>query len=125
MQPKEQLAERLGEAYGFLNEVVDHKLESVKLSVAEKTALLTSKVLTGVVIAVFGSFFGFFGLIALAFLIAGAEDYATGFGIISLVMLVILLAIVLLRRYIIVNPAVSRVISLFFSDPKASDHAGK
>lgn len=119
MHPKEQLAERLGETYGFLSEIVDHKVESIKLSVAEKSALTISKVVTIAVMAFFGSFFLFFGLIALAFLLADADNYARGFGIVSGVMLLLLIIVFVLRRHLIVNPAVSRTIDLFFKSPKA------
>lgn len=116
-QPKEQLAERLGETYGFVSELIDHKIERVKLAVAEKSALTVAKVLTAIVLTILGILTTIFGCIALAFLIAGADDFAIGFGIVTGVFLFLAILVLVLRRYLIVNPAVSRVISVFFSSP--------
>lgn len=117
MHAKEQLAEQLGEAYGYVSEMLDHKIEEVKLAAAEKSALTVSKILTAVVMTIFGVVMAIFGFISLAFYLAGdMETTARGFGIVALVMLVLLLLVFFLRRYIIVNPTVSRVIKLFFSE---------
>jgi len=119
MHAKEELAEKLGETYGYLNELFDHKVESYKLVVAEKSALTISKLLTVIVMTIFGVVMASFGLIALAFYLAGdMQNTARGFGIVALVMLVLLLLVFFFRRYIIVNPTVSKVIDLFFSKPK-------
>jgi len=120
MPAKEQLAEQLGETYGYLSEMFDHKIEEVKLSVAEKSALTVSKVITAVIMVVLGLIMAIFGLIALAFYLAGDMDVVRGFGIVALVLLLLLLIVFFLRRYIIVNPTVSRVIAVFFSENKNS-----
>lgn len=118
MHAKKQLAEQLGEAYGFMSEMLDHKIEEVKLVAAEKSALTVSKLLTIVVMSLLGVVMSTFGLIALAFYLAGdMQSSARGFGIVALVMLVLLVLVFVLRRYIIVNPTVSTVINLFFSEP--------
>lgn len=119
MHAKEELAEKLGETYGYLSELFDHKVESYKLSVAEKSAVTISKLITIIIMTILGVVMAIFGLISLAFLLAGDMDStARGFGIVALVMLVLLLLVFFLRRYIIVNPTVSQVINLFFSEPK-------
>ncbi|TXF90981.1 hypothetical protein FUA23_04045 [Neolewinella aurantiaca] len=124
MHAKEQLAEQLGEAYGFISEMLDHKVEEVKLAAAEKSALTISKLLTAVIMGILAIIMAIFGLISLAFLLAGdMQTTARGFGIVALIMLVLLVAVFFLRRYIIVNPTVTKVIELFFSeDPKEIPH---
>jgi|GEM_PF-2006981 len=117
MHAKEELAEQLGEAYGYISEMLDHKIEEVKLAAAEKSALTVSKVLTAIVMGIFAIIMSIFGLISLAFYLAGdMQTTARGFGIVALVMLLLLILVFVLRRYIIVNPTVSKVIQLFFSD---------
>jgi ABC-type transport system involved in multi-copper enzyme maturation permease subunit len=118
MHAKEQLAEQLGEAYGYISEMLDHKIEEVKLSAAEKSALAVSKLLTVVVVTIFTVVISTFGLISLAFYFAGdMQSSARGFGIVALIMLVLLGLVFLLRRYIIINPTVAIVINLFFPEP--------
>lgn len=117
MHAKEQLAEQLGEAYGYISEMLDHKLEEVKLAAAEKSALTISTILTAVVMTIFGVVMSMFGLISLAFYLAGdMQSTARGFGIVALMMLFLLILVFVLRRYIIVNPTVTKVIQLFFSE---------
>ncbi len=117
MHAKEELAEQIGEAYGYISEMLDHKIEEMKLSAAEKSALTVSKVLTAVVMTLFGVVMSTFGLISLAFYFAGdMQSTARGFGIVALIMLALLVLVFLLRRYIIVNPTVTKVIQLFFSE---------
>lgn len=117
MHAKEQLAEQVGEAYGYMSEMLDHKIEEVKLAAAEKSALTVSKLLTAIVMTIFGVVMSTFGLISLAFYLAGdMQTSARGFGIVALIMLVLLLLVFFLRRYIIVNPTVTKVIQLFFSE---------
>lgn len=117
MHAKEELAEQLGEAYGYISEMLDHKIEEVKLAAAEKSALTVSKVLTAIVMGIFAIIMSIFGLISLAFYLAGdMQTTARGFGIVALVMLLLLILVFVLRRYIIVNPTVSKVIQLFFAD---------
>lgn len=117
MHAKEELAEKIGETYGYLSEIIDHKVEAAKLSVAEKSALTISSVVTTIVLSIFGGVMFLFGLIALAFYLAGdMQSTARGFGLVALLMLGLLLIVFFLRRYLIVDPTVSKVISLFFSD---------
>lgn len=119
MHAKEELAEKLGETYGYLNKLFDQKVESYKLAVAEKSALTISKLIMVIVMTIFGVVMATFGLIALAFYLAGdMQNTAWGFGMVALAMLILMLLVFFLRRYIIINPMVSKVIDLFFSEPK-------
>jgi uncharacterized membrane protein len=94
-------------------------LESYKLVVAEKSALTISKLLTAIVMTIVGVVMATFGLISLAFYLAGdMQSSARGFGLVALIMLVLLVLVFFLRRYIIENPTVGRVIDIFFSETK-------
>jgi uncharacterized membrane protein YqjE len=121
MHAKEELAEKIGETYGYLSEIIDQKVEAVKLSVAEKSALTLSNLLLAVIMLLLGLVVLNFGLISLAFYLAGdMQATAGGFGIVALIMLALLLIVFFLRRNIIVDPTVSKVISLFFSDDSSN-----
>ncbi|MEL7162456.1 MAG: hypothetical protein AAFN92_16980 [Bacteroidota bacterium] len=116
MLSKDQLLEQLGESFGYVNALVDRKIEGIKLSAAEKSANAASGLITGLVLAGLGGMFSIFALLTLAFYLSGMADATKGFGIVSLGLLVMLILIVLLRRTLIVNPTVTKVINIFFSD---------
>lgn len=122
MPAKDELMENIGESFGYVNIMLDKKIEQTKLSVAEKSATTISGVITGLVLGVLGGTGATFGLIALAFLIAG-DDFkpvALGFGIVSFALFVILGIIYLLKRQLIVNPAVRTVLGIFFDQSAKS-----
>lgn len=123
MHAKEELIEQLGETYGYISHLFDQKIEEYKLAAAEKSALTFSKVLTAIVMTILLVIMVTFGLISLAFSLAGDMPAARGFGIVALIMLVLMIIVFLLRRYLIVNPAVTKTISLFFAESdKKADH---
>lgn len=118
MASREELMENLGESFGYINIMIDRKVEQLKLTVAEKSASTISGLITSIVLIGLGSLSGLFGLIALAFLFAGGESkpVATGFGIVALILAALLILIYLLRRQLIVNPTVTTVIGMFFDE---------
>lgn len=119
MHAKDELIEKLGETYGYMSQMLDRKMEEYKLAAAEKSALTVSKLVTIIVMTILGVVMASFGLIAFAFYLAGdMQNSARGFGIVALIMLGLMVLVFLLRRFIIVNPAVSHTISLFFSEPE-------
>lgn len=122
MAAREDLLEDIGESFGYVNIMLDRKIEEVKLDVAEKSATTVSGIITALILISLGGLAALFGLISLAFAIAGGDytPVATGFGIVALIMLVLLVLIFLLRRQLIVNPAVRKVISIFFAAPSKS-----
>ncbi len=121
MKAKEELLEKAGETYGYINILVDRKVEQYKLGAAERSANAISGAITAVVLGLLGTIASFFGLTATAFYIAGATDYGNGFGIVALGILFLLLLLFLLRRVIIINPVVRKVINLFFAEKTPSD----
>ena len=115
MQPKEELLEQLGESYGYVNRLVEKKIEYYKLSAAETSANAVSGIITAIVLAVVGLITLIFALITLGFALVEAFDSSVyGFGLVTLILLVVLLLIVVLRKPLITNPTVSKVISTFF-----------
>jgi hypothetical protein len=119
MHAKDELIEKLGETYGYMNHMFDRKMEEYKLAAAEKSAMTVSKVITAIVMIILGVVMSTFGLIAFAFYLAGdMQSSAKGFGIVALIMLALMLLVYLLRRHIIINPAVAKTISLFFPEPE-------
>jgi ABC-type phosphate/phosphonate transport system permease subunit len=117
MHAKDELVEKIGETYGYMSHMLDRKMEEYKLAAAEKSALTVSKLIMVIVMTILGVVMATFGLIAFAFFLAGdMQNSAKGFGIVALIMLVLMVIVFLLRRYIIINPAVAKTISLFFSE---------
>ncbi len=121
MKAKEELLEKAGETYGYINILMDRKVEQYKLGAAERSANAISGAITAVILGLLGTLASVFGLIAVAFYIAGATDYGNGFGIVALAILLLLLLLFLLRRVIIVNPVIRKVINLFFAEKTPSD----
>lgn len=118
MTAKDELLEDLGESVGYVNILLDRKVEQMKLTVAERSATTVSGLITVLILGILGGTAGLFGLISLAFVLAGEgyQGVAFGFGMVALGMLVIMIVIYLLRRYLIVNPSVRKVIDIFFAD---------
>lgn len=118
-------AERVGETVGYVNEFVDRKIESLKVTVAEKSAGAVSGVVTGVILAVLGLILFVFALTTLASWIAGEPNWTLGFGIVSLILLALMLIIYLLRNKLIADPAARKTIGMFYSEklPETERHA--
>ena len=120
MQAKEKLLEQLGESYGYVNRLVEKKIEYFKLNLAETSATTISGIVTALVLAVIGIITLIFLLITLGFALTLAfESFVYGFGAVALLLLVILGLVLALKNTLITNPVVSKVISKFF------EHDGK
>ncbi|MBC6994425.1 hypothetical protein QWY85_01745 [Neolewinella lacunae] len=123
MQTKNQLLEQLGESYGYFSVLVDRKIEAYKLTVAERSALTAAGIVAALVLTLLGFAAVLFGLIALAFYLAGDMDSAArGFGWVSLLLVGTFLLVLALRRFLIVNPIIAKVIDIFFAEDKDPDH---
>ena len=117
MQAKDEMVEQIGEAYGHFTNMLDKKMEEYKLAAAEKSALTASKVILGLIMGTLLVVMSTFGLIALAFYLAGdMANTAWGFLMVALMMLVLMILTFLLRKQLIINPAVTKVITLFFAE---------
>lgn len=116
LKDKQPLAEQIGETVGYVSEIFDRKVERIKISVAEKSATTVSGIITGIVLGIIGLILFIFALLTLGFWIADMPDAVKGFGIVSMILLGLLLLIFLLRKVLIVNPAVRKIIHIFFSE---------
>lgn len=115
MQAQQDLLEQIGEGYGYVNRLVEKKIEYLKLNLAETSARAISGLITGVILAVVGLITLVFALITLGFALAAAFDNPVyGFGAVTVILLLLLLAILLLKKKLITDPAVSKVITKFF-----------
>ena len=115
MQPKEELLEQLGESYGYVNRLVEKKIEYYKLTAAETSAGVISGLITAIVLAIIGLITLIFALITLGFALVEAFDSSVyGFGLVTVILLVIFLLVLVLRKTLITNPTVSKVITTFF-----------
>ena len=115
MQPKEELLEQLGESYGYVNRLVEKKIEYYKLTAAETSAGVISGLITAIVLAIIGLITLIFALITLGFALVEAFNSSVyGFGLVTVILLVIFLLVLVLRKTLITNPTVSKVITTFF-----------
>lgn len=115
------------ELAGTLNEYVDTRIESVKLEVAEKTAIVSANIITGIILAVFFSFFLALGSIALSILIgAWLGKLWAGFFITACIYLIITIVLWVNREKIIRLPVTNALIKQFFSksDEQDQHHRG-
>ncbi len=120
MHSKEELLEQLGESYGYASRIVEKKLEYFKLNLAETTAGVVSGIITAVILAVVGLIALLFALITLGFALANAFDNSVyGFGLVTLILLLIFVLVLVLKKSLITDPTVSKVITKFF------EHDGK
>ena len=120
MHSKEDLLEQLGESYGYATRIVEKKLEYFKLNLAETSAGIISGVITAIVLAVVGLITLVFALITLGFALAHVFDNSVyGFGLVTVILLVIFVLVLLLKKSLITDPTVSKVITKFF------EHDGK
>ncbi len=117
MHAKDEMVEQIGEAYGYFTNMLDKKMEEYKLAAAEKSALTAAKAITAIIMTILLVIMSTFGLISLAFYLAGdMVNTAWGFAMVALIMLVLMILVFLFRRQLIVNPAVTKVITLFFAE---------
>ena len=114
---KEELLEQLGETYGYVQHLVEKRVDYFKLEMAEKTATTVSGLVTAIVLATVGLITFFFALLTLAFYLSSVMDSSTyGFGVVALLLLIVFLLLLLLKRTLITNPTVGKVISAFFAN---------
>ena len=115
MQAKEELLEQLGETYGYVSDFAEKRLTILKLSAAEKSASTVSMLILFLIVLVLVSSVSLFAMLALAFYLSDHFDsYTKGFGLVSLILLFMMILIILLRKPLIINPAVKSVIASFF-----------
>lgn len=120
MQAKEELLEQAGESYGYVSRLVEKKIEYFKLNLAETSANAVSGIVAGIILAVLGLIALLFALVTLGFALSAAfENNTYGFGAVTLLLLLLFVLVLVLKKPLITNPTVSKVITKFF------EHDGK
>ncbi len=104
------------ELAGTLNEYLDTRVESIKLEVVEKTAVVSANVITGMILAVVFIFFIGLSSIALSFVIgAWIGKLWAGFLIMAGIYLPITIVLWVQRKKLIRLPVTNVLIKQFFS----------
>lgn len=105
-----------------VRELVNVKLDKVKLSVAEKSSKVLSNLIAGVIVAVVIIFFIIFLSIALAYLLAEYLGSAwAGFLIVSGIYLLMALIVLALKEKMIRMPIMNSMLSQFIREDENDD----
>ena len=106
--------ESTGEAYGYAKAYFEQQIEYTKLDIAERLSSISSAITAIVVVQLIFFFLGFLSLALGIYLGQRLESYVQGFLAVGGAYALFTLAIILLRRPLITNPVVSRIIKIFF-----------
>ncbi len=117
MGKKEELLEELGESYGYLEQLVDNRVELFKIRATERTSRLIAGVVLALIMVVLTTFTIFCLLLGVGFALAewiGSPPLA----FLLMAVFFVLLAIFLysFRQPIILNPTIRKVIKEFYPD---------
>lgn len=117
MGKKEELLEKLGESYGFLEQLVDNRVELFKIRATERSSKLIAGVVLALTMVVLLNFTVFCLLLAMGF---GLAEWIGSPALAFLIMAVsfVLLAAIIygFRQTIILNPTIRQVIKEFYPD---------
>lgn len=120
MQAKEELLEQLGETYGYVSRLIEQRIEYFKLNLAEGVAKTASSLIGAIILFILGLITFIFALITLGFALTESFDSGVyGFGLVTIILLFLVFLIMLLRRMLITDPIVGKMINKFF------EHEGK
>ena len=115
MKSTNEILESLGEGYGYIQQIINKRIDYLKLDAAETASSVISALITLFVLAFMGVTVLIFASIALALFIGRAiNNYPVAFLIITAFYLLIAIIVYMLRTKLITNPVVSMVISKFF-----------
>ncbi len=107
--------ESTGEAYGYAKAYLEQQIEYAKLDIAERLSLaISSAVSTVVVLLLVFMVLGFLSIAGGFFLAQRLGSYGEAFLVVSGIYAAITLVVVLLRRVLVTNPVLSKIIKIFF-----------
>lgn len=113
MKESDELLENLGESVGYAKEYMAQQVELVKLEFAEKMALIISILVNAMAFFMLGLMVFAIGSLALGFYLGGRfESNAIGFAILFGSYLVFYLILYVLRRQLITNPILERILQI-------------
>ncbi|MCB0578757.1 MAG: phage holin family protein [Phaeodactylibacter sp.] len=115
MKLPDGLMESSGEAYGYVKAYVEQQIEYTKLDIAERLSTSVSSAITAIVVLQLVFFaIGFLSLALGIYLGERRGSYVEGFLLVGGLYTLFTVAVILLRRPLITNPVVSRIIKIFF-----------
>lgn len=116
MKESDQLLEKYGESIGYAREYMAQQVKLIKLELAEKTVLISSIMVNSLVFFVLGLFVFGIGSIALGFYLGERlGSNAEGFLILFVVYLALYVILYALRRRLITNPILERILEILNS----------
>lgn len=108
---KNEFVRDAGEGIGYVQEYIQQQKEFVKLEMVEKSSILVSRFMTGIIlIFIVFMFLGFLSLAAGIFIGQLIQSYAWAFVIIASAYIVIGATVYLFRHPLITNPVITRTI---------------
>ncbi len=111
MRPTEELLENLGETTEYARHYVEKQFDYVRLEVAERTAKVTSTLVTVIAVTFFVLLVIIMLSLTLGFYLGSLfGSYALGFLAVTGIYFVIALLIYIFRQAIITNPILSLII---------------
>ncbi len=117
MKSTNSINESVGEVYGYLKAYFNQHLEFFKLDMAERTSRALSLAITMVIILMLGLVMLVFASLALGIYLGETlGSYPKAFLIVSGGYALFTLFLLLLRRQLITNPILSRIIKVFFQN---------
>lgn len=116
MKDVDYLMESMGETTAYVQQYIEQKIELTKLEAAEKSAVMISELVTGIILALIGSVVLLLATITLGlFLAQWLASYPMAFLLLTIFYTLIGLIIWGFRRKLITNPVVSLVVMRFFN----------
>lgn len=117
MKPTDSITEAVGEVYGYSKAYLQQQLEYFKLDIAERVSRSISLAITVFVLVMLFLLILLFASLALGiYLGQQLGSYSEAFLLVSGGYAVLTLILLLLRRVLITNPILSRIIKVFFQN---------
>jgi len=106
----------LGQLSEYVKDFLDNKKKIIQLDLAEKGIQILSKIIGRFVIFFFFIFFLWFGSITLSIgLSIYLNSFLAGFGIVTLLYLVLIGIVIVFRRTLITSPIVNMILKDFYN----------
>lgn len=111
----DKILENVGEGFGYLQAYIKNELATIRLEAAEKTANVTSGLVTGFAIFSLANLIILFLSMALGFYLGALLDStALGFLLVAVLFLFILVILYIFRQTLITNVVVTAIIKRFY-----------
>ncbi|MFK7932646.1 MAG: phage holin family protein [Saprospiraceae bacterium] len=116
MKDVDYLMESMGETTAYVQQYIEQKIEVTKLEAAEKSAMVISELVTGIMLVMIGTIVILLGIITIGlFLAQWLDSYPIAFLSLTIFFAIIGIILWIFRRTLITNPVVGAVVNRFFS----------